>query len=310
VRKLAAPLRLAWDWDWPRIAHPGAPPRRPSPEAVRTIGAEIVRAGVLLLEVGYPDAEALRSGELAAALAGFGGSLSLVLDPAAAAALAGFDAGRSLGAEEVWLDATPGAAPLPPALESWPAVRFYLTGGNAEAVAAGIERAVAAGAAAISLPNLPLFGELLRGPAAAPAATQLSAVAGRIAGALRGHAAVDLRIHHYGLWERLREAGVRPHGEADQGGGCQAGDALGYVDPAGVLHPCASLPVPLARVEAGALRLAWAGPELAALRAALGRLPGRCAGCPGEARCRGGCRGWAQYLTGTWDAPGPDCTRQ
>jgi radical SAM protein with 4Fe4S-binding SPASM domain len=309
VRKLAAPLRLTWDWDWPPIVRPGAPARRPTPEAVRTIGAEIVRAGVLLLEVGYPDPGALRSGELAAALAGFEGTLSLVLGPGAAASLAGFDLRSRLRAEEIWLDATPGGEPLPPGLEAWPSVRFSLTGGNADAVAAGIERALSEGATAVSLPNLPLFGELLRDPAAAaPTAAQLEPFAARIATALRGRPGIDLRVHHYGLCELLRAAGAQPHGEAGEGG-CQAGGALAYIDPAGILHPCASLPVPLARVAEGAIRAAWADSELAALRAAIARLPDRCSGCPSEPSCRGGCRGWAHYLHHSWNATGPDCTR-
>jgi len=310
VRRLAAPLRLTWDWDWPPIVHPGAPPRRPPPEAVRAIGAEIVRAGILLLEVGYPDAGALRSGELAAALAGFPGSLSLVLAPAAAGELAESRPWEALGVEDVWLDATPGGVPLPPELEAWPAVRFFLTGTNIEAVAEGIERALAGGATAVSLPNLPLFGDLLRNAAgAAPGGEQLAALAARMAAALRGRPGIDLRVHHYGLWQLLEAAGVRPAGDGGEGGGCQAGAALGYVDPAGILHPCASLPVPLARVGEGAIRAAWAGAELAALREAIARLPDRCAGCPCEVPCRGGCRGWAHYLHRSWNATGPDCTR-
>jgi radical SAM protein with 4Fe4S-binding SPASM domain len=309
VRKLAAPLRLTWDWDWPAIAHPGAPPRRPTPEAVRATGAEIVRAGVLLLEVGYPDPGALRSGELAAALAGFTGSLSLVLAPSAAGDLAVSRPWEALGAEEVWLDATPEGGGVPPGLEGWPAVRFFLTAGNLEEAAAGIERAIAAGAAAISLPSLPLFGELLRDPAgAAPDSARLEALAGRIAAALKGRPGVDLRVHHYGLWQQLQAAGIRPRGEGE-GGGCQAGGALGYIDPAGIIYPCSSLPLPLARMGEGAIRAAWAGAEVAALREAIARLPGRCAGCPRETTCRGGCRGWAHYLHHTWNATGPDCTR-
>jgi radical SAM protein with 4Fe4S-binding SPASM domain len=310
VRKLASPLRLTWDWDWPPIVHPGAQPRRPTPEAVRAIGAEIVRAGVLLLEVGYADPGALRSGELAAALAGFAGSLSLVLSPPAAAELAGSRPWEALGVEEVWLDATPEGGGLPAGLEGWAAVRFYLTAGNVAEAAAGVERAIAAGATAISLPNLPLFGGLLRHPeAAAPKQTQFAALAGRLAAALRGRAGIDLRVHHYGLWQELRAAGVRPQGEGGDGGGCQAGAALAYIDPAGILHPCASLPVPLARVGEGAIRAAWADPDLAALREQIARLPARCAGCAHESTCGGGCRGWAHYLHHSWNATGPDCTR-
>jgi radical SAM protein with 4Fe4S-binding SPASM domain len=309
VKKYAAPLRLTWDWDWPPVAHPWAPPRRPPPEMVREIGADIVRSRVLMLEVGYPDPQALLSGELAAALAGFAGSLSFVLAPAAAA-LVGENPWRALGAEDVWLDMTPGVGKIPPGLDGWRAQRFSLTAANLDAVADGIERAVAAGATAVSLPNLPLFGEVLSGAAEAnPRAGQLAGLAGRIAAALRGRAAVDLRVHHYGLWQALRAAGVNPQGEDAPGAGCQAGGALGYIDPAGILYPCASLPVPLARVGVGSIVEAWSDPALAVLREGIARAPLACAGCPVEASCRGGCRGWAHYLAADWNTTGPDCSR-
>ena len=310
MKNYAAPLRLTWDWDWPPVAHPGAPPLRPAPEMVRAIGAEIVRARILLLEVGYPDPEALLSGELAAALDGFEGSRSLVLTPIAAAALAGEKPWKTMGAEEVWLDMTPGVGAIPQGLADWPAQRFYLTAGNLDAAARGIECAVAAGATAISLPNLPLFGDVLRDAGeAAPDVGQLTSLAARVAAALNGRPAVDLRVHHYGLWQALRRAGVSPQGEDAPGAGCQAGSALAYIDPAGILYPCASLPVPLARVGVGAIAESWSGPGLAALRENIARLPDACATCALEPTCRGGCRGWAQYLAADWNTPGPDCTR-
>lgn len=310
MRRLASPLRLTWDWDWPPIVHPGAAARRPTPDAVRAIGAEIVSAGVLLLEIGYPDPEALRSGELAAALTGFAGSLSLVLTPAAAAELAASRPWEDLGVDEVWLDATPGGGAPLAGVEGWKAFRFSVTAGNLAEAAAGIERAIAQGATTVSLPNLPLFGELLRDPAAvAPGNAQVAALAARIAAALRGRPAVELRVHHYGLWQELRAAGVLPRGEGGESG-CQAGAALAYIDPAGILYPCASLPVPLARVREGTIRATWAGAELAALREQIARVPERCSGCPQESNCRGGCRGWAHYLHHTWSATGPDCTRR
>jgi radical SAM protein with 4Fe4S-binding SPASM domain len=309
VRRLGAPLRLTWDWDWPPVAFPGAPPRRPSPDAVRAIGAEIVRVRVLMLEIGYPEPEALRSGELSAALAGYEGILSLVLTPRAAA-LAEERPWEALGAADVWLDVTPGGEAIPGGLEGWPAQRFYLTAGNLDAVAAGIERAVASGATAISLPNLPLFGDVLREAGEAnPDARHLAGLAARIAAALHGRPAVDLHVHHYGLWQALIAKGVRPHGEGSPGAGCQAGNALAYIDPTGVLHPCASLPVPLARVGVGAIVEAWSGPALGALREGIARVPEACSGCACEPTCRGGCRGWAHYLAGTWNAPGPDCIK-
>ncbi len=311
MKKLSAPLRLTWDWDWPPIAHPGTPQRRPSPQMVCTIGAEIVRARVLMLEVGYPDPEAVRSGELAAALAGYEGSLSLVFAPAALADLADARPWEALGAEQVWLDATPGGGDVTICLEAWPAVRFYLTAANLDEVSAGIERAIAGGAVAISLPNLPLFGEVLReAGTVTPRAGQLTALAARIASSLESRPGVDLRVHHYGLWQALRSAGVHPQGEDAPGEGCQAGAALAYVDPAGLLHPCASLPVPLARMGKGAITDSWADAALAALREGIEQQPHECADCTCEPTCRGGCRGWAHYISGSWSAIGPDCVRQ
>jgi radical SAM protein with 4Fe4S-binding SPASM domain len=274
----------------------------------RAIGAEIVRARVLMLEIGYPDPEALLSGELAAVLDGFAGSISLVLAPSAAAALAGEKPWQTMGTEEVWLDMTPGVGAIPRGLATWAAQRFYLTSGNLDAVASGIERAVNSGAAAISLPNLPLFGDVLREAGeATPDVGHLRGLAGRIAAALHGRPPVDLRVHHYGLWQALRAAGVHPHGEESPGAGCQAGNALAYIDPAGILYPCASLPVPLASVSVGAITEAWSGPDLAALREGIARIPETCAACPIEPTCRGGCRGWAHYLSLDWNAVGPDC---
>ncbi len=250
---------------------------RPSPDTVRAIGAEIVRARVLMLEVGYPDPQALLSGELAAALEGYEGSLSLVLTPPAAVALAGREPWEAWASMRSGWTRPRAAEPLPEALEGWAAQRFYLTAGNLEAVAAGIERAAAAGASAISLPNLPLFGDVLReAAAAAPTARQLAGLAGRIAAALHGRPPVDLRVHHYGLWQELRAAGAHPHGEESPGAGCQAGNALAYIDPAGVLYPCASLPVPLATVREGAIAAAWSSPVLAALREGIATIPDPC----------------------------------
>jgi radical SAM protein with 4Fe4S-binding SPASM domain len=278
---------------------------------VRAIGAEIVRARVLMLEVGYPDPEALFSGELAAALDGFEGSLSLVLAPGAAAALADKKPWKALGAEEVWLDMTPGVGAIPQGLAAWAALRFYLTAGNLVAVAAEIERAVVSGVTSISLPNLPLFGDVLRDAGeATPHVGQLGVLARRVAAALHSHPPVDLRVHHYGLWQALRAAGVRPQGEESPGTGCQAGNALAYIDPAGILYPCVSLPVPLARVSVGAITEAWSGPGLAALREGIARIPDACAKCALEPTCRGGCRGWAHYLSLDWNAAGPDCVKQ
>jgi len=312
VRRLAAPLRLTWGWDWPPLARAaGAPPRRPPADLAAAVGAEIVRSSVLLLEVGYPTAAALAEGGLAAALAGFAGALSLVLEPGEALALGGERPWEGTGAE-VWLDLTPvPGGPPPTASEAWPSVRISLTARTVEAAAAALRGALEAGATAVSLPNLPLFGEVLReARELAPRPEHLAAFAELVAPALAARPGTDLRVHHYGLLEELHARGLAPHGEEAPGApGCQAGTALAYVDPAGVLYPCASLPVPLARVGAGTITAAWADGELAALRERIAAVPPACRGCPAEASCRGGCRGWAHYLGRSWEATGPDCTR-
>ena len=63
----------------------------------------------------------------------------------------------------------------------------------------------------------------------------------------------------------------------------------------------------LGGVAEGVLGSVWAGAELAAIRGSVASLPGACVGCAHEATCRGGCRGWAHFLAGGWDAVGPDC---
>lgn len=319
MRKIDAPLRVTWDWDRPPVAHPGAPSGRPSPELVRDVGAELVRARVLMLEIGYPDAQSLLDGEVARAVEGLVGSVSLVLRASAAVELAAAKpTWESFGGGEVWLDATPvgapgsGAAPIPEAIRPWTDVRIYLTAKNCRDAADVCITAVEGGARRLSLPNLPLFGELLGAARElAPTPAHLRAFADLVAPALAANPGIDLRVHHYGLTELFRARGLQPHGEEAPGhAGCQAGAALAYIDPCGVLYPCASLPIPLARMEAGALTRAWAGDELRSLREVIAALPAACRGCPAENACRGGCRGWAQFLAGSWDATGPDCLRR
>ena len=69
-------------------------------------------------------------------------------------------------------------------------------------------------------------------------------------------------------------------------------------------------PVPLARVGEGAIGAAWGGADLEALRAVVAKAPRDCEGCALGPACRGGCRGWAHYVTGSWEAVGPDCARR
>ena len=182
-----------------------------------------------------------------------------------------------IGPEEVWLDLTPGSGVISERSRNLGCAAFLPDGGQPRRRGrARIESALASGVTAVSLPNLPLFGDVLRAAAAATVNIgQLALLAGRIAAALHGRPAVDLRVHHYGLWQALRAAGVHSQGEQSPGAGRQAGNALAYIDPAGLLYPCASLPVPLARVSSGAIAAAWSGPVLARVARRARPNPGR-----------------------------------
>ena len=106
--KLAAPLRVTWDWNWSPVVQPGAPSPGPGKKEAMVIGGELARARVLLLEVGYPGISSIRSGLLRSVLEGVGAQVALVLTPETVAALpAEACSPEALGAAEVWADVTP-----------------------------------------------------------------------------------------------------------------------------------------------------------------------------------------------------------
>lgn len=312
MRRLGAPLRVAWDWSRPPVARGGGAPVRADRDTRLAVGAEIVRAQVLLLEIGYPGAGEVLAGEPATCLQGFAGSLELVLDADAAEALDPEKARGRLGPAAVWLDATPVPGNRAPRRRTWPARRYHVTAANVDAVAELVLADLEDRVEALSFPVLPLAGALLREAAAlCPGRERLQAFAARIAPALQERPEVELRVHHYGLAELLRAAGVDLGDDGDPARhGCQAGEALAYIDPGGAIYPCAALPVPLGRAaEPGGIARAWAGEAVAILRERIGSLPRICADCPARSSCAGGCRGWARFLGESWESVGPDCTQ-
>jgi GeoRSP system SPASM domain protein len=318
--KLSAPLRVTWDWNWPRVVQPGATAGSPGREKVELIAAELARAGVLMLEFGYPAAEDIRQGLLATAIGRAGGMASLALTPETIADLGEAELRNTLGPGEIWADVTPlegkemeqDALPRREDGSVWPDLRIYLTSANLEGAALLIAAALAEGVEKLSLPILPLFGSFLTSAGKQiPPWRDLVKFADRLDPLLKSHPDLDLRVHYQSLWTILRERGHRATDEEAPGhGGCQAASALAYIDPGGVLYPCASLPIPVGPVEEGTIARAWREDELKRLRDAIAVIPDPCGPCAEWKSCRGGCRGWAYYLTGRWQEAGPDCGRK
>ena len=92
--------------------------------------------------------------------------------------------------------------------------------------------------------------------------------------------------------------------------GCQAGDAIAYIDRTGVVYPCSSLPKPLGNLGVCTLKEIWSGMERADIRARIMETPkgdAGCAGCAELAVCKGGCRGLAFAVSGL-DSRDPGCS--
>jgi radical SAM protein with 4Fe4S-binding SPASM domain len=169
-------------------------------------------------------------------------------------------------------------------------------------------RVVPAPAVLRDLPRL-LAGAAERGWGMTIAQTPAPAAARPAFDRARARAAADslaslgpgrLVVHDFFLSEAL---GLAPREAA----GCEAGDALAFVDREGNVFACASLPVLLGNVPGLPLAAAWAGDARSRLRAALARLPAPCSPCPDLARCRGGCRGLARQAHGDLAHADPGC---
>ncbi len=109
----------------------------------------------------------------------------------------------------------------------------------------------------------------------------------------------SLAVHDFHLSRALMIEGPEP-------AGCEAGDALAFVDEDGAVYPCRSLKVRLGSLQEG-LEAVWGSPARKRLRADLASRAAACGGCPHLSRCRGGCRGLAFHAAGRFDARDPRC---
>jgi radical SAM protein with 4Fe4S-binding SPASM domain len=265
-----------------------------------------------MLEIGYPSPAEIADGTLAGVARQVGAATAVVLASRDLEELGGAGGNALAGLGEIWVDTTEDTASTAAAAvigQEPPGIRLYLTRGGMDDAAAALEDAIERGVRKISLPILPLFGNFLKSPGnQLPSWRELMTFADRLDPLLRRHGDVDLRVHYQALWTILRKRGIGARGEEAPGhSGCQAAAALGYIDPSGILYPCASLPLPLAAIGENGLGAAWKGEEAQKVREAVKRMPSLCADCGDLPSCRGGCRGWAHYLSGGWDEPGPDC---
>lgn len=114
---------------------------------------------------------------------------------------------------------------------------------------------------------------------------------------------VRLFVHDLFLHKSLDLPGL---GGRIEYAGCQAGDAIAYIDKKGLVYPCATLAEPLGDLTKDTLKEVWGSGHRRMLRERLVAAPGECAPCKDVDDCKGGCRGLA-WATGEQDSKDPNC---
>lgn len=113
----------------------------------------------------------------------------------------------------------------------------------------------------------------------------------------------DMRItaHDPFVWRAVFPRIPFPNGR------CQAANTMLSIDPQGVVYPCPVMPIPLGDLRSDSLKEIAKGSAKKELRAKLLRLPGDCVDCTVAGSCKGGCRGRAERVSGSWDGIDPGC---
>ncbi|UCG38870.1 MAG: SPASM domain-containing protein [bacterium] len=109
-----------------------------------------------------------------------------------------------------------------------------------------------------------------------------------------------LRVHDFILARALGLEGTEPQG-------CEAANAIAYIDAEGTVYPCESLMVPLGSLKEDDPEAIFRSPVRERIRRDVEGLPGLCVPCPELTACVGGCRGAVYHLTGHYAAPDPSC---
>lgn len=110
--------------------------------------------------------------------------------------------------------------------------------------------------------------------------------------------AVKLFVHDLFLHRELELPGLPARIEY---AGCQAGEAIMYIDRNFTVYPCSTMPVALGSLLGGTVKDIWSSEGRRLLRERVEKLPEQCAGCPEAEDCKGGCRGLA------WEVGGAGC---
>ncbi|UCF31445.1 MAG: SPASM domain-containing protein [bacterium] len=109
-----------------------------------------------------------------------------------------------------------------------------------------------------------------------------------------------IRVHDFILSQTMGLSTTEP-------GGCEAANALVFVDEAGDVYPCDSLRVRMGSLRRESLRDVWEKPIRTRIRRDVSSLPPVCSSCDVLPLCRGGCRGIAFHVTGHFGAPDMLC---
>jgi GeoRSP system SPASM domain protein len=119
---------------------------------------------------------------------------------------------------------------------------------------------------------------------------------------------VRLFVHDLFLHKALELPGL---GGRIEYAGCQAGDAIAYIDKKGLVYPCATLAKPLGDLTKATLKEVWGSEHRRTIRERLVAIPDECAPCKDVDDCKGGCRGlaWAVGGPNGNDSKDPNCQK-
>ena len=112
---------------------------------------------------------------------------------------------------------------------------------------------------------------------------------------------MGVTVHDPFLWR-----GIFPDTPFPQGR-CQAANTMLSIDPAGIVYPCPTMPIPLGDLNSSSLLEIARGEKKKELRKKILSLPADCADCCEAVSCKGGCRGRGENLSGSWETIDPAC---
>lgn len=119
--------------------------------------------------------------------------------------------------------------------------------------------------------------------------------------AVGGTSDLKLTIHDPFLWRAFNPDVPFPQG------GCQAANTMIAISPDRGVYPCPTLPVRLGDLGTASLSEILSSSQKKEFRRSLLVHPADCQGCPEVSGCKGGCRGRAYVMQGSFDALDEAC---